>query len=115
MVLCSNELLLAILLAAGIFGYLVIRLKNRIIEETRRINHDLYRAIIFPHRKTYEADKSGVVALFLYYRFKKEIAGNEYPELRQLKLIKQMISASSSIFLTSVLCFVFWVINCHGL
>jgi hypothetical protein len=112
--LCSKEFLVAILVAVGVSGYLVIRLKDLVISKTMQTNHDLYRAIIFPYRKSYEADFTGFACLFFYARFKNAILSNEYPELRPLRSTHSKISVLSFIFLNAVLCLVAWVTLCTG-
>jgi hypothetical protein len=112
---CSSSFLAAILLIIGISGYQVVRLKDRVISKTKNIDLDLYRAIIFPSRKAFEADITGFASLFFYARFKKAIFSGEYPELEALRLEHKKISVYSIIFLAAVLCFFAWIVKCNGL
>ena len=75
--LCTNALLAVV----GLSAYWVVRFKNQVIVRTQSINHDLYHEIIFPNRKSYEADATGLAALFFYARFRWAILSNEFPEL----------------------------------
>jgi hypothetical protein len=106
--------LLAILIVIGISAYQSIHLRGNLIAQTRRINHDLYRAIIFPYRKNYEKDVLGISAVLLYGRFKKAILSNEYPELGELRVKRRIVSVISIVFIIAVLAFVLWLGYCRA-
>lgn len=113
--LCTNEFLAAMLLVLGVLAHQLIRHMDRVIRETRHINHDLYRAIIFPYRKRYEADVTGFTALFFYARFRRAILSRDFRELDVLRTGQRAIAVYAIVFLACVSCLAVWIANCKAL
>lgn len=112
--LCSQTFLAATLLVTGVSAHQLIRLAEGVIRATRRIDHDLYRAILFPYRQSHEADVTGLSALFFYPRFMKAILSGDFTELNGLRGEHNKIAAYALAFLGSVPCLLFWAVQCKG-
>ena len=110
--LCSKAFLATTLLIVGISAHQTVRLVEGVISKTNSISHDLYRAILFPDRKSFEADITGLTALFFYPRFMRAILSVDFPELDGLRVEHRKISAYTVVLLGALLCLFYWGIEC---
>ena len=109
---CSDDVFLLLLVINGILAYLAIQSRDRLIKQVKEIEQDLYRAILFPRIGVYEADFTGMSALFFYSRFRKAVISKDFHALNPLRSRITMISVLDVIFLGSVLCSLFWWVQC---
>jgi hypothetical protein len=112
--LCSRTFLATTLLIVGISAHQAVRLVEGVISKTKSINIDLYRAILFPDRKSFEADVTGLTALFFYPRFMRAILSGDFPELDGLRVEHRKISAYTVVLLGAVLCLFAWAVECKA-
>lgn len=112
--ICDRAFLAVILLVAGLCAHRVIRLTERLIGHIKRLDHDLYRAILFPYRQSFEADITGLSALVFYPRFMKAILSGDFTELEGLRGEHNRIAACALVFVVAVLCVLAWTVYCQG-
>lgn len=109
---CSKALLATTLLVVGVSAHQALHLLEGVISKTKSINQDLYRAILFPDRKFFEADVSGLTALFFYPRFMRAILSGDFPELDGLRTEHRKLSVWSIILLGALLFLFSWAMAC---
>jgi len=110
--MCNNEIFATLLIINGLLAYVVIQSKYKLAKKIKKINADLYRAILFPELETYEADYTSITTLIFYPKFKKAIKSDDFNELKPLKLEITKISTYTLSLLASSIASLLWILRC---